>query len=235
MYDAIISFANKITGNSKEGLFVRDLKNKWEQAYRTENNNLNNQELFSIKTDGNGNKYVEVDTDQHIFDWKSIKEQNKIAKQYILANFRESGLAIENDSINVNRKSAEKYTTPNAQLTNESKNAKIKATTELDNLLSISQYKNHLPDDGRHSFAKDGWDYYETEFKLGDNAFIGLINIGKNGDNKTFYDITNIKKTTLSNKVEDSTARLNELSIDNNIPQSNTNVKSDTSSCSLKS
>lgn len=34
IYDAIISIANKITGNSKEALFVKDLKNKWEKAYR---------------------------------------------------------------------------------------------------------------------------------------------------------------------------------------------------------
>lgn len=34
IYDAIVSMANKLTGNSKEALFIRDLKNKWESAYR---------------------------------------------------------------------------------------------------------------------------------------------------------------------------------------------------------
>lgn len=34
IYDKIISVANKITGNSKEDLFIKDLKNKWEEAYR---------------------------------------------------------------------------------------------------------------------------------------------------------------------------------------------------------
>ena len=38
VYDMIISLANKITGNSKESLFIKDLKNKWENAYRTANN-----------------------------------------------------------------------------------------------------------------------------------------------------------------------------------------------------
>lgn len=42
IYNAIVSLANKITGNSKESLFIQDLKNKWEEAYRTQNNNLNN-------------------------------------------------------------------------------------------------------------------------------------------------------------------------------------------------
>ena len=37
IYDKIIEFANKITGNSKETLFIKDLKNKWEKAYRESN------------------------------------------------------------------------------------------------------------------------------------------------------------------------------------------------------
>ena len=37
IYDKIIDFANKITGNSKESLFIKDLKNKWEQAYQKAN------------------------------------------------------------------------------------------------------------------------------------------------------------------------------------------------------
>lgn len=40
IYNSIVSLANKITGNSKESLFIKDLKNKWEEAYRTINNNL---------------------------------------------------------------------------------------------------------------------------------------------------------------------------------------------------
>lgn len=46
MYNAIISLANKITGNSKESLFIKDLKNKWEEAYRTQNNNLDTKEKY---------------------------------------------------------------------------------------------------------------------------------------------------------------------------------------------
>jgi len=40
IYNKIIEWANKITGNSNEALFIKDLKNKWEEAYRTQNNNL---------------------------------------------------------------------------------------------------------------------------------------------------------------------------------------------------
>lgn len=50
VYNAIISLANKLTGNSKESLFLKDLK-KWENAYRTQNNNLNDQtSVFKVIT-----------------------------------------------------------------------------------------------------------------------------------------------------------------------------------------
>lgn len=35
IYNKIVEIANKITGNSNEALFIRDLKQKWENAYRT--------------------------------------------------------------------------------------------------------------------------------------------------------------------------------------------------------
>lgn len=47
IYNKIIELANKITGNSKESLFIKDLKNKWETAYKTQNNNLKNDVDYS--------------------------------------------------------------------------------------------------------------------------------------------------------------------------------------------
>ena len=38
IYNSIVSLANKITGNSKESLFIKDLKNKWEQQKRNRKN-----------------------------------------------------------------------------------------------------------------------------------------------------------------------------------------------------
>jgi len=37
IYNKIVELANKLTGNSKQALFIRDLKNKWEKAYREAN------------------------------------------------------------------------------------------------------------------------------------------------------------------------------------------------------
>ena len=52
IYNKIIELANKITGNSKESLFIKDLKNKWETAYRNTSleesiNNLNDSTKYS--------------------------------------------------------------------------------------------------------------------------------------------------------------------------------------------
>lgn len=49
LYDSIISLANKLTGNTKESLFIKDLKNKWESAYRNNNNSLENAEYSLFK------------------------------------------------------------------------------------------------------------------------------------------------------------------------------------------
>ena len=46
---SMVELANKITGNSNEALFIRDLKNKWENAYRTQNNNLNGKTNYYIE------------------------------------------------------------------------------------------------------------------------------------------------------------------------------------------
>lgn len=53
IYNKIIELANKITGNSHEALFIRDLRNKWEEAYRnttTEQavSNLNNETKYMM-------------------------------------------------------------------------------------------------------------------------------------------------------------------------------------------
>ena len=52
IYNKIVELANKITGNSNEALFIRDLKNKWENAYRTQNNNLDETNYSYIGTKG---------------------------------------------------------------------------------------------------------------------------------------------------------------------------------------
>lgn len=231
IYESLKRMLNQLTSNGRYKNFVQDLESKWREAYQTQENNLNKKTKFSIQKDNNGNEYVNIDTDQDIFDGKNLAEQTKIAKQYILNNFRENGIDMNNENINVTSKTANEYTHPKKQLPIATKSSKMKASTELDNLLSISKYQNSSIDDGRHPFAKDGWDYYETVFKVGDNLFTGLINIGKSGKKKTLYDITKIKRID-QNRSTSAKAFTTSLvnSTTDNIPQSNTKVNSDTSS-----
>lgn len=220
----------KGTGANEYVSFVEKLKVMWEDAYYSNISNLKDK-MYSIQQDSKGNKYVEVDTNQDIFEGKSISEQVKIAKQYILDNFRKNGIDINNENIKVTSKTANEYTHPKNQLPTTTKSSKMKASTELDNLLLISNYKYSKPDDGRHPFAKDGWDYYETTFKVGDNLFNGLVNIAKSENKKTLYDITNIKRID-QNRSTSANAFTTSLvnSVVNNIPQSDNNVNSNTSS-----
>lgn len=66
IYNKIIELANKFTGNSRYDLFVKDLKNKWETAYRTQNNNLDNNTYYSQKVLSDGTMYIEAEKNQFL-------------------------------------------------------------------------------------------------------------------------------------------------------------------------
>ena len=82
IYDKIIEIANKITGNSKEALFIRDLKNKWEKAYRestveTSQQNLKDTVKYSQNatvTDNKGRKLSEKQ--QNRFKNSKARDEN---------------------------------------------------------------------------------------------------------------------------------------------------------------
>lgn len=221
---------NKLTGYKSEKLFWKDVKNKFDSAYR--DNTMNGStfdKLFSIQTDSKGNQFVNVDIDQDIFKGKSLYEQTRIAKQYILNRFKGKEMQLKDDTVSVTRKTANEYTHPRKTLQKKDASSKMRASTELDNLLKISKYQYSRKDDGRHPFAKDGWDYYETIFNVAGKMFKGLINIGKSGNKKTLYDITQIKRIS-QNRSTSANAFTTSLanSVTNNISDSKQNVKSDT-------
>lgn len=198
IYDWVVDKFNKLNGKlgyKSEKIYWADVKNKFENAFKQEYQNTNNQtSRFSIQTTADGNKYVKVDTNQDIFEGKNINEQIKIARRYILDNFRENGINFNESNIKVTSKTANEYTHSKNKLPQSTRESKIKASTELDNLLNVSEYQYSSKDDGRHSFAKDGWDYYKTVFEVNGVKFEGLINIAKDGNKKTFYDVTKIKR-----------------------------------------
>lgn len=220
IYSEIKYLWHQFKGYKTQNQFVNDLYYKWTQAYNSDKK-LNNATTYSIQQDSNGNKYVKVDTDQNIFDGKSLKEQKEIAKRYILDNFRENGLLKDNESINISRKTANEYTNPKNISSKKQLSDKLKASTELDNLLEISNYKYSNADDGRHIFAKNGWDYYETTFQVGNKTYTGLLNIAKGDNTKLLYDITKIEEISPYSVKTVSTTN---SSTNNSITPSNENV-----------
>lgn len=231
VYNEIKYLWHQFRGYKNQNQFINDLHYKWEQAYR-KNNKLNDTTNYSIQTDNNGNQYVKVDTDQNIFEGKSLKEQKQIARDYILDNFRENGIIKGNENINISRRTANEYTNPKNIDNKKQLSDKLKASTELDNLLTISKYKYSSKDDGRHIFANKGWDYYETTFQIGNKVYTGLLNIANGDKGKLLYDITQIKETTIPYSVK--TVSMNSSSSNNSILPTKEDVNRNTTKYSMQ-
>lgn len=152
---------------------------------------------YSIQQDAEGMPFVQVDTDQHLFDGMSISEMQKKAQQIIRERFAGKVMAVEKNRAYIPTTSAKEYAFPaNRRMNEEAKAAKMRASSELDNLLSASRYLRHDSDDGRHAKATGGWDVYETVFRVGDQFFTGEVKIMQTERGSLFYDITQIKKTS---------------------------------------
>jgi len=161
----------------------------------TDQQSTNDGAKFSLQTDVNGNQYVNVDTDQNIFEGADPKEYPKIAKQYILNHFKDQTLEVaDHDLASVTKRTAGEYAYPAKSLDQATTTAKSRAATELDNLLKVSTYSHSAKDDGRHNIASDGWDYYDTNFVVDGKAFTGRLNIANSESGRMLYDITNIKE-----------------------------------------
>ncbi len=203
--------------------FVEKLKSMWEDAYYSNKSNLKDKK-FSIQQDSNGNKYVEVDTDQNIFDGIDEKDYNKIAKMYIKDYLMGKARLGNSDSVEINKKTSKKYTNPGKKQENFVE--KMKLTPELKNVLEIATLReNSIAKKINSKFAN--WEYYDFEFKLDGKTFKGNINVGITDKGKYLYEINNVKKT--SGITGTSLHRPTGFSA-NNIPQSSNNVNSGTSS-----
>ena len=93
-------------------------------------------------------------------------------------------------------------TNPAATIATDEYNSKMLAASELDNLLSASQYVGWKPDDGRHQDAVRGWDTLKTRYAVYDRetqdvkVFDGEVKIKLIARGDVFYDITHIKNIT---------------------------------------
>lgn len=167
---------------------------------------------FSIREEG-GERYVNVDTDQELFEGMDDAEAAKTAKTIIKDRFQ--GKKLEKNAL-VSSKTAGEYTHPAKRMKKDAYRAKMQASTELDNLVKVSEFIGHKNDEnGRHGkMAANGWDYYKTIFRLGDRYFEGKVNIAKGADADVLYDITDIKEREIA-KSPSGQSKENPISISN--------------------
>lgn len=175
---------------------------------------------------------VLVDTDQNIFDGVDLKDYPKVARRYMLDRFQGNVYPVGTSNAYVNRRSVEEYTySANRRASQDTKAKKMRAGTELDNLLEVAQFMKHEADDGRHPDAVRGWDKYKTYFTFDEKTiFEGEISIKLLEKGDLFYDITKIKDTSIARAAETaegSNSASNRDVSTNNIHQNAGNVNSE--------
>ena len=153
---------------------------------------------YSLKQFEDGRRFVEVDLEQNQFDGLSDREKGKLATKIIKQKFMGKVIGSENKAY-VNSKGAEEYGFPLVKLTPEKHDAKMRASTELDNLLDAG-FNFRSEADGKdghiHGKAVKGFNYFDVIFKVGDNYYSGVINIADTQRGLLFKDVTKIKDVT---------------------------------------
>lgn len=140
----------------------------------------------NVKDDGI--EVVEVDLTADIqkqFDKATPKERQDIAFNYIMNNLRGKYPTNDGRVISIERVGAKK-------MKNTLKEAKIRVIPELRYLIQSGRFENIKEVD--HKIFKK-FAYYRVAFRIGDNKYNALLNVGIRPDNKcTLYDINQFKE-----------------------------------------
>lgn len=150
---------------------------------------------------------VVIDTDQHIFDGVERKDYGRIVRTYMREHFRGKEVAGTMFTKTSEREyTSSEYTKRLLRKKQGTYDAKMRASTELDNMLRISEYIGHEDAKHPHEYNGKGYDRYSVQFEIGGENFSGelLVAIGDN-DRRIFYDVVKIKRT--DSPVSEATAR----------------------------
>ena len=157
IYNKIISLANKITGNSNEALFIKDLKNKWKEAYSNTSKNIENTK-YSITELNNGEKTVLSD------DINGSNPSDKVVKD-VLKNM--IGIKFKNESsssqISIENKDINKFLHDGYNLP-KTKKLKKRISGNYGEILEIAKIN---PEKSAENYkgtnrGKLGFDYYDV-------------------------------------------------------------------------
>ncbi len=145
-----------------------------------------------------GKRFVDVQANQEEFDGLSDKQKINKAIKIIKDKFAQKVIGIDN-RVFVNSSQAKEYGYPPKEINDKDIiNAKMRASTELDNLVDAGT-NFRTEEDGKdghiHPDAKN-FEYFDVLFKVGDQFYKGVINIKNNNRGRLFYDITKIENVT---------------------------------------
>lgn len=207
---------------------VQILENRFKTLYNQNKgkiaNGIANTSRMSIASI-DGKDTVIVDTDQHIFDGVQREELGNVARKYIQERFR--GKTI--DGTTYSRISEKEYThsKDTQRLFNQSGSeysAKMRASTELINLVKTGELIGHESAKHTKPVNAGGFNRYNVSFILDGKTFKGELLIAQGSNNvATFYDIVKIKESNSTSNNTQVAGRSNALS-DNSISKNNEKV-----------
>ena len=177
---------------------------------------------FSIQK-VNGKNIVVIDTDQNIFDNVPRSEYGKVVRQYMKEHFR--GRTV--DGVKFNKRSESEYTGSEYTKAIYGKgllyDTKLRAATELENLIKMSKFLRHETAKHPHGYNVNGYNRYATQFILDGKIFSGEMLVALSDQGGAFYDIVKIKESGSTNR--EVPKSVDSASIES-IAQDNASVKS---------
>lgn len=212
---SIVSTYKNIKPDSVEGRLVADMKDvisTFEALYgdalldASENFDAEAQKntavggvKYSLRMfEKDGRRFVEIDQNQDRFDGHDLSEYPRIAKDIINEKFNGQIIGTDNKMF-VNGSSRDEFANPSKRISDTLYEAKMRTAGELDNLLDAGTNFRNAPDgaDGHiHADVTNGFDYFDTLFKIGTRYYAAVINIKNIKKGKLFKDVTKIEDVT---------------------------------------
>lgn len=156
------------------------------------------QERFSLEEFPDGQRFVDLNTDQGLFDGLSDREKTDLAVKIIRERFAGKIIGNSNPAF-VNSASAREFGHPVKNIDSETRDAKMRTAPELDHLMDAG-FNHRAGQDGQdghvHPQATGGFEYYDVIFKVGDDYFQGVINLEVNNRGRRLKDVTKIRNVT---------------------------------------
>lgn len=199
--DAIREIVGKLTGKAKQQ--AQTAEGLLQQAFEAAAQNSKNAATeggtrYSLNEFADGKRFVDVQTEQSQFDGLDDRQKTKRAIQVIKEKFAGKVIGIDN-RVFVNGRSAAEYGHPSKNISSDIRDVKMRASTELDNLIDAGTNFRTAPDgkDGHvHPNAVGDFQYFDTTFKVGNEYYKGTVNIEPVSKGLLLKDITKIENIT---------------------------------------